>query len=122
MEIGLATLRRDGFGHLSCKVDDNDAFLITAPFTARNGGKLLLNVDGVTPDAPLTVELLDGRDGPVAGWSGTDAAPITANGARHEVVWPKTKTASLPGGQALAAKVKFPVGSKARIFALYVTE
>ena len=122
MEIGLATLRRDGFGHLSCKVDDNDALLITAPFTASKGGKLLLNVDGITPDAPLTVELLDGRDGPVAGWSGSDAATITANGTRHEVVWPKTKAASLPAGQPLAARVKCPAGSKARVFALYVTE
>ena len=47
---------------------------------------------------------------------------IAANGTRHEVVWPKTKTASLPADQPLAAKVKFPSGSKARIFALYVTE
>ena len=47
---------------------------------------------------------------------------ITANGTRHEVVWPKTKTASLPDGQPLAVKVKFPAGSKARLFALYVTE
>ena len=96
--------------------------MITAPFTASKGGKLLLNVDGITPDAPLTVELLDGRDAPLAGWSGTDAATITANGTRHEIVWPRTKTESLPGGQPLAVKVKFPAGSNARIFALYVTE
>lgn len=122
MEIGLATLRRDGFGYLSCKEDDNDAHLITAPFTAGKGGKLLLNMDGITSDAPLTVELLDGRDGPVAGYSGTDAATITANGTQHEVVWPKTQTASLPSGLQLAAKVKFPASSKARVFALYVFE
>jgi hypothetical protein len=122
MEIGLATLRRDGFGYLSCKEDDNNAHFITAPFTTRKGGKLLLNLDGITSDTPLTVELLDGRDGPVAGYSGTDSASIVANGTQHEVVWPKTQTASLPGGQQLAAKVNFPVSSKARIFALYVTE
>ncbi len=122
MEIGLATLRRDGFGYLACKEDGNDAHFITAPFASRKGGKLLLNADGITSDAPLTVELLDGHDRPVPGYSGADAATITANGTQQQIVWPKTKTASLPTGQQLAGKVKFPANSKAHVFALYVTE
>ena len=120
MDIGLATMRRDGFGYLSGIRPETDAELITAFFTAEKGGRLLLNVDGVAADAPLTVELLDGRAAPLAGWSGTDAATITANGTRQEVVWPRTKTASLPDGQPLAARVKLPAGSKAHLFALYV--
>lgn len=51
MEIGLATWRRDGFGYLSRKEDDNDAELITAPFTVGKSGKLSFNVDGVASDA-----------------------------------------------------------------------
>jgi len=79
-------------------------------------------VDGVTADAPLTVELHDGRDQPVAGYSGADAATITANGVRQEIIWPKTKAAALPAGQPLAVKVKYPINSQAKIYTLYVTE
>lgn len=122
MEIGLATWRRDGFGYLSRKEDDNDAELGTAPFTVGKSGKLAINVDGVTADAPLTVELLDGADQPLPGFSGPDAATVTANGVRSEIVWPKSKAAALPVGQQLAVKVKYPVNSQARIYAIYVTE
>ena len=48
MEIGLATLRRDGFGYLSRKQEDNDAEFITAPFTVGKSGKLSFNVDGIS--------------------------------------------------------------------------
>jgi hypothetical protein len=122
MEVGLATWRRDGFGYLSRKQDDNDAEFVTAPFTLGKSGRLAFNVDGVTADAPLTVELLDGRDQAVAGYSGPDAATITSNGVRQEIVWPKAKEAALPVGQPLVVKVKYPVNSQAKIYTLYVTE
>jgi hypothetical protein len=122
MEIGLATWRRDGFGYLSRKEDDNDAELNTAPFTVGKNGKLLLNVDSVTPDAPLSVELLDANDKPLAEYSGNNAAKVTANGTRLEIVWPQAKTAALPVGQSLSVKVKYPDNSQAKIYALYVTE
>jgi hypothetical protein len=116
MEIGLATLRRDGFGFLSRKDEKNDAHFVTATFTTSQGAKLGINVDGLTPDAPLTVELLDHLDRPVAGWSAT----ITTNGTQQTIAWPDGAT--LPAGRPLAARVKYPVNSKARVFALYVTE
>ena len=62
------------------------------------------------------------RRGPAGAPDHGHAATITVNRTQHEVVWPKIKTTSLPTGQPLAAKVKLPAGSKARIFALYVTE
>lgn len=56
MDIGLATLRRDGFGSLSPKVAENDTHLITDTFEAK---ETALNVDGSTADAPFTGQLLD---------------------------------------------------------------
>jgi hypothetical protein len=79
-------------------------------------------VDGITSNAPLTVELLDVRDSPIPGYSGVDAAKIAENGIQYPIVWPKARATSLPAGQPLASKVKFPVNSKARVFALYVTD
>ena len=116
MDTGLATLRRDGFGHLSRMVDTNDAHFITDAFTAGKGMKVDINVDGITPDAPLTVELLDHRDQPVTGFTAT----LTTNGTRQPIVWPRG--AALPSGSRFAIRVKYPVNSTARVFALYITE
>jgi len=122
MEIGLATLRRDGFGHFSSKDDRNDAHFITAPLSVGKSAKIRLNIDGVSADAPLMVELLDARDQPLRGYSGAAAARIVANGIQQDVVWPQSRAATLPAGQPLAVKVVFPVKSKARVFAVYVIE
>jgi hypothetical protein len=109
MEIGLATLRRDGFGHLSRKQDDNDAHFITSTFTAS---EISLNVDGITADAPLTVQLLNHLDQPMEGYN----AQITQNGVHRSIAFPKP----LPAGKKIALRVYFPVNSAARLFAIYL--
>jgi hypothetical protein len=111
MDIGLATLRRDGFGYLSRKEDDNDAHFITSTFTP---GKASLNVDGITPDAPLTIQLLDHLDQPIAGCTAT----ITQNGTHQPIQWAKP----LPAGQRVALRVNFPVNSSAKVYALYLND
>ena len=122
MEIGLATLRRDGFGHLAAKEDDNTAHFVTAPLTAGRGAKLRLNVEGVTTGAPLRVELLDDRDRALSGYSGAAAALVAANGLAVDVVWPGNRSTDLPAGRPFAIKVAYPVGSTARIYAVYVAD
>lgn len=114
MEIGLATLRRDGFGHLSAMEDDNDSEFTTAAFTTAKPGQVFLNLDGVTATEPLTVELMNDRDQPIAGQS----VQVTANGLRQAVAFPQP----LPAGQPLSLKVKFPVKSQAKVYAVYVAE
>lgn len=109
MHIGLATLRRDGFGHLSPQVPENDAHVITSPFAAQN---IALNVDGITPDAPLTLQLLDPQDRPLSGQS----VEIRENGIEVPVAWPKP----LPAGQKVALRIHYPVASKARLYAVYI--
>ena len=111
MEIGLATLRRDGFGYLTRQEDDNDAHFISSTFTA---GRVSINVDGVTPDAPLTVQLLDHLDRPIAGYTTT----ITQSGTHQPVQWTK----ALPAGQRMALRVNFPLHSSAKVYALYLND
>jgi len=112
MEIGLATLRRDGFGYLSAKEEDNDAEFETGFFETGGNEKINLNVSDVSADLPLTVELLDKQAKPIPGYS----VEILKSGIRVPVVWPKP----VPGNQKVAVKVSYPVGSRARLYALYI--
>jgi hypothetical protein len=109
MEIGLATLRRDGFGYLSAKEEDNDAHFITA---ASEANEIALNVDGVTAEKALEVQLLDHLDRPLEGYE----AKITTNSTSAVIQWPK----ALPKDKRVALKVLFPVGSTARVYAVYL--
>ncbi len=118
MEIGLATLRRDGFGYLSCKENDNDAHFITSAFKIGKKEKLLINVEGLSPEMPLSIELLDDMDKPLQGFSGPQSAVLTSNGTQLEVSWP-TKN-YLPDNRKIAIKVNFPVNSLAKVYALYI--
>ncbi len=110
MDIGLATLRRDGFGHLSRMKQENDAYFVTDAFTTR---EIALNVDGLTPDAPLTVQLLDTLDRPIEGM----AATITQDGLHQKIAWPRP----LPA-QRVALRVSFPANSQARVYAVYLND
>ncbi len=118
MEIGLATMRRDGFGFLSRKIPDSSAHFVTAHFEAKGAAKVYANIDGVSAKAPFTVELLDEKDRPIAGFSGKDAVQVVEPGTRCRVAWAKP----LPGGRKLALRVTFPPEGDARVYAIYVGE
>ena len=111
MDIGLATLRRDGFGALSRKVLEEEGHFITNPFTAK---EIALNVEGIAPEAPLFIQLLDHLDHPLEGYQ----ASLTANGVRVPVVWPKP----LPANKKTALRVNFPASSGAKIYAIYLND
>ncbi len=111
MEIGLATLRRDGFGYLSRKVEDNDAHFVTSTFTAK---EVALNVDGITPEAALGVQLLDHLDRPLDGYQAT----VTQNGLHQTITWPKP----LPVDKKLALRLNFPENSSAKVYAVYLKD
>ncbi len=118
MEIGLATLRRDGFGFLSRKEEDNDAHFITAPQWTEKKTSLAINVEGLHTGAPLTIELFDHLDRPLPGYSGADAAVISSDGLQQHVIWPRKSF--LPANKKFAVKVTFPVNSTAKVYALYL--
>lgn len=122
-EIGLATLRRDGFGYLSRHNTNAPAHFITSPVeTRKRSTRLFVNADGLSPDAPLTVELLDESDRPLRGFSGVDAAKLTTSGTQLEVVWSKTKSSRLPASKRFAIKVGFPTTGETRVYAVNVAE
>jgi hypothetical protein len=121
MDIGLATLRRDGFGYLSSHVGDVAAHCVSSTIPAEAEPQpLFINAEGVAKSAPITVELLDDRDQPLPDYAGANAAAVSEDAVHAAVIWPKFGSNRLPEGQPLALRVNFPAGGKARLYALYV--
>lgn len=118
MEIGLATMRRDGFGLLARRVADSPAHFVTATFEASGEPKIFVNADDVSADAPLKVELLDEFDRPVPDFSGENAAAISEAGTRQPARWSKP----IPANRKFALKVLFPENGDAKVYALYAEQ
>lgn len=119
MEIGLASFRRDGFGFLSRKIPNSTASFSTASFEIKGKAKLFVNVEGLSPTAPLTIELLDKHAKPFPGFSGTDAAKVENAGTLCEVRWPDRNN-QLPRNKKLSVKVSYPQSNSAKVYALYI--
>jgi hypothetical protein len=105
-DIGLATLRRDGFGYLSPLQIDAPASCETVFFEARRGARLFVNADGLSAEAPLTVELLDERLQVI------DRARVSKSGTAVEAL-------KLPAGR-IAVRVSFSGGSRAKLYAISI--
>jgi hypothetical protein len=105
-DIGLATLRRDGFGYLSARDAAAASVCESAFFDMAENSELLINADLLTPDTPLRVELLDRQLQRVA------AAAVTGAGTRVPVM-------RVPQGR-YAVRATMPAGSPARIYAFYL--
>ncbi len=120
MEIGLATMRRDGFGYLSHKVPESPASFMTSSFEAQGATKMFLNLEGVSANSPVTVELLDASDNPLPGFSGVDAARVVTSGTYVEIVWSSQRTNHLPENRKLSVRVNFPDASDIRVYAMYI--
>jgi hypothetical protein len=119
-EIGLATLRRDGFGYLSRHQADAEGLCISATIPASpHGYKLQVNVEGIASEHPLTVELLDELGRAVPGYSGKDAAKITQPGVARDVVWPGQGGSLTPRDCPLAVQIGLPSSGDVRLYAVY---
>lgn len=114
-EIGLATLRRDGFGHLSPRVKGAPAQCMTKVLSTPRSAQLYVNADGVSADAPLVVELVDTNDQPLPDFSGPKAARITTPGVRRPT-WVR------PLPTSFAVRVTFPPDTESRLYALYASD
>lgn len=79
-----------------------------------------VNVEGVSSAHPLTVELLDAQDRPLAGYSGANAAKIVQSGTRQLVEWPAQADRRAPSDTEFAIRVSFPESGDVRLYAVYV--
>lgn len=124
--IGLLTLRRDGFGYLSKHVTeipakpspflrkDTAASVLSKSVTLPFASTLLLNVDKVSPDAPFQVSLVDDAEQPLPGFA---PVAVTKSGVRVPV---PIGEHGIPTGLKFRVKVQWPDGTaNPHFYALY---
>ncbi len=93
-------------------------FSLSALCDPHQPATLFVNVDGVSADSPLEVELLDEHAQPIPGFCQDAAAAVIKSGTRVEVSW----RSPLPLKQKIAARFVFPAGGEVKLFALYLAE
>ena len=88
-EIGLATLRLDGFCSMQAGAEEGWLISRREPFRVP---KITINAK-TAPDGYVVAELLDRGNDVVPGFSRADCLPFTGDSVRHVLTW---KTAELP--------------------------
>jgi hypothetical protein len=131
--VGIATLPRDRFGDLVVEeagkgpgdyqlpVITSEFVTAAVPTTAAKAHRFYVNADGLGPDAVLKIELLDDRERPLPGYSGSDAAVIRESGYQTPITWSgKAEARDLPA--RIHARVVFegPHNTHIRFSALYI--
>jgi hypothetical protein len=92
--VGLATIRRDGFGYLSVR-REGEALLTTIPLNLEAGSpRIYLNADGLSKDGTLRVVLLDKNGNAIPGYSAT----IARSGLDEPAQWQR-KAGGLQKGE-----------------------
>jgi len=118
--VGLVRFRRDGFGYLSQQRKDAPATFETKLLQpSEKGDRLFVNVDQVSKDAPLIVELLDEKNQPIPGYSGDQSAIISTSGLHQELIWPSAKSSGIPLKQPYTVRINLSIKGDAHFYALY---
>lgn len=122
--VGLVTLPRDRFGALRVRdYGEGASEFVTNDVTSGKGAapRLFVNADGLGKEASLRLELLTHDEEPIAGYSGRDAAVISASGYQSPVTW-KGGAAVKGLPERFKVKATFDGAGKDRIrfYALYV--
>lgn len=119
--IGLATLRRDGFGHLSRRSRGFEGHFMTCPVRFDAPVQIYVNAEGLSPSSPLRVEVLDALNRPLSGYAGEDCVPVTEAGTRQVVRWREQQALTSFGDEVVKLRVVLAAGVEdQRVYAIYI--
>jgi hypothetical protein len=122
--IGLATLRRDSFGNLSRRFRGHEGHFITCPVQFDTPVQIYINAEGLSPNSPLLVEVLNAQNRPLSGYTSEDCVPVTEAGLRQIVRWKHQQALTIPSGEMIKIRVILAGSgeSEQRVWALYLAE
>ena len=118
--MGLATMRRDGFGYLSSR-EKGDAQFTTKPLTNLRPTSLSINADGLSQEALLRIDLVDKMGEAIGGYSGQNAAVVSGSGLNVKVSWNgRTKIDVSNAAIRLRVKLTGPQAHQIKFYAAYL--
>jgi len=137
MQVGLAMLRRDGFGYVGVDIGwtftqpgPRTGSLVTVPIRLHDKAteRVLLNVDNLDEKGErfVKVELLDANGRALPGYTLEDADPITANGIAVPATWKGKASLANVKDDVIRLRVHFRGGKcrreSPRLYAVYFHE
>lgn len=118
--VGLSTLRRDGFGYLSTRIE-GDAMLTTIPLVfPQDAKKIRVNVSGLGHGARLRLELLDDRGRGLLGYSGSNGAVVEQDGLAERASWPNKRLPARGVPYQIRIHFEGPEKNNIRFYAAYI--
>lgn len=116
--IGLSTIRRDGFGYLQLNADAEDGSLLSCCLETDEEKGLYLNIDGVA-GAPIELEIM-GSDGvaPLPGFAKENLRPVAQDGVRVRVERRDGQAVTLPLDRKF--RIRVLMNRTAKLFAMYI--
>lgn len=119
--VGLATIRRDGFGSVSPMNEGEPAQLVTCPFEVTGPARVTVNADGLSPEAWLQVELVDEFERPIPGWGREGGGRIASPGVNVPVAWGgREQVGDIEGRLRIRVSFEGPRRGQIRLYALYI--
>lgn len=116
--IGLATLRRDGFGYLSLTPEAMEGSLMTCLIELEQEACLYLNAD-TGPQSEIKVELvMAGGLAALPGYGKEDIHPVVEGGIKSRVLRCNGEALELPLGTKFC--IRLHISGPAKLYALYV--
>ena len=96
---------------------------VSRPLIVDRGDRVSVNVEGLSEDGYLSVELLDERLRPLEGFSGPDAGKVDTSGLREPVPW-RGKTILNGFDRPVRIRVNYegPKAEDIRVYAMYVSK
>ena len=129
-DVGLMTLRRDGFGYVSVldpkavkpreTYGDGIGTLLTVPFRVAGGSASVTVNAELAAGGRLTLELLDGNGRPLEGYGAGDFLVLQRGGVKVPARW--KSHATIPQGlYRIRARIERQGAESPKLYAFYVT-
>jgi hypothetical protein len=118
--MGLLTLRRDGFGYLALHPGASDGSLLTCCMEVDEEANLYVNIEGIDNPGQVQIELME-EDGcsVIEGYGRGDIRLVSDNGIRVGVLQTDGAKLTLPIKRKFCVRVS--VQGAVMLYALYIT-
>jgi hypothetical protein len=122
-DVRLATWARDRLGYFEVFRASVGPHCLSCPIRIGGAAQLHANIDGLSDQSALTIEVCDEQFRPLPGYSGEACVPLQESGLRQPVRWRERDTIrGVDGPVRLQARFGGQRAEDVKLYALYLTD